>query len=131
MRRSRDEAALFHDLNDPARPGFNQHDAVVHNRVAMLADAILCGNFVVFHARRRQHRAYLDLLLVSVRRRGLAHDILPEPGALVDAEEASDTAGNSTKHAADNSTHRSGCRGAFICAALSASDYALCLNPNR
>jgi hypothetical protein len=117
-------------LNDPARPGLNQHHAVVHDSVAVLADTILGRDFIVLHARCGQHRADLDFILVSIRWRRLAHDILPEAGALFDAKEASDTAGNSTKHAADNSTHRSGCRSTLFRAALSASDNALCLSPD-
>ena len=121
---------LLYDLDNPAGPGLNQHHAVVHDSVAVLADTILRRDFVVFHARGGQHRANPDFILVSVRWRRLAHDILPEARALFDPEEASDTARNSTKHAADNSTHRSSRRSPLFRPTLSASDDALCMSPD-
>jgi hypothetical protein len=69
--------------------------------------------------------------LILVGGPSLAHDILPEARALLDAEEASDTPGHSTNHAANNSTHRSSRRSAFFSATLSATNYALCLSSNR
>ena len=41
----------IHDLNNPARPGLNQHRAVVHDSVAVLANTVFSRDFIVLHAR--------------------------------------------------------------------------------
>jgi hypothetical protein len=96
----------------------------------VFADTVFSRDLVLLHPRDGQHRPDPDLILISVRGASLAHDILPEARALVDPEEASDTACNATKYATDDATHRSSCS-ALLSATLNATNDALCVNACR
>jgi hypothetical protein len=50
------------------RCGIDQYGAIIHDRVAILGDAILPRHLVIGHAARRQVRADANLTFVTIRR---------------------------------------------------------------
>jgi hypothetical protein len=65
------------------RSRVNENRAVIHDRVAVIANAILSRHLVVGDAARRQDRSNADLLLVPMGRRALLNHVLAEARALI------------------------------------------------
>ena len=65
----------------------DQHDAVVHDRVAIASHAIFVGNHIIFDASGGQGRADDDALVPAIGRMALRDDIFAEARALVRAEQ--------------------------------------------
>jgi hypothetical protein len=97
----------------------------------MPAHAILGRNFVIPNAARRQLRTDPHFALIAVRRYVLTDHILPETGLLIDAEEAGDTARDTSNHAANDSADRSGCGCALCGPTLGSANDALRVCANR
>jgi hypothetical protein len=93
----------FDDLNNPVRPRIDQHRPVIHDRVAVVANAVLGGHLVIGHAAGRQDRSDADLLLVSMGGRALLNHVLAEARALIVGQSADDC----TTNTADDCSHRS------------------------
>src|SRR5215207_1960627 len=99
---------LADDLDDAAGAGLDQNRSVIHNRVAVVGDAILLRDLIVLHAGGREGRTDADLFLVAVGRNALGHHILAELRLLLIGE----TAHNRARHAADGCADRTANDGA-------------------
>src|SRR5215217_9535555 len=61
----------------------NQHRAVVHHRVAVVANAVFGGHLIIGHATGRQHGPDSDFFLIAVRGPALPNRILAKARALL------------------------------------------------
>src|SRR3569832_1450661 len=123
---------LFDDFHDAVRPGIDQDRAGIDDRIAIIADAILGGNFIVGHACFRQHRTDADVLAIVIGGVVTFGNIAVEARALVDAQHTGDAADHATDDAADNGSNRTGRPFAFARAMLDAAGHAaLCKRGHR
>jgi hypothetical protein len=93
---------LFDDFNYPMGAGIHQDGTVIHDRVAIVADAILGRHVVVCHTGLGQYRADADILAVTVRGIMTLGDIAMEPRSLIDAQDAIHAADHASNDASDD-----------------------------
>ena len=91
----------------------NQHRAVVHHRVAVVANAVFGGHLIIGHATGRQHGSDPDLLLIAVRGPTLPNRLLSKTRALLVRKAPDDrpahAANDGSNGSSDDSTANSTC----------------------
>jgi hypothetical protein len=92
---------LFDDFNYPMAPRVHEDGAVVHDRVAIVADAIFGRYVVVCHAGIGQYRADADIFAVMIRGIMALGDIAVEPRSFIDAQDAV----HATDHASNDASN--------------------------
>jgi hypothetical protein len=117
----RSTIALFEDFDDPVGARFDQNRAAVHDRVAIIPNAIFRRHVIIGDARFRQDRADPDRFVIFIGRPALLDHIAVKTGPLIDAEHP----GNATHHAADDTADhgadRTGCAFTLAGASLHAT----------
>ena len=119
------EPRSLDDLNDAASAGVDEHRSIIDHGVAILANSVFLGNFVVSHACFRKLSAYPYIAMIAVRRTVLFNYITAETRALIYTQNACDAANDASNRAADNSADRT-CRAlAFAGTSFNASRHTL------
>src|SRR5450432_248028 len=97
---------LLDDLDNPAAARFDQNRAAVHDRVAIVSDAIFRRHVVIGDAFFRQNRADPDILAVLIGRVTPFDDIIAKAGTLVDAKDTVDAADHAANDPTDDRSDR-------------------------
>jgi hypothetical protein len=100
--------ALLENLDDPMGARFDQNRAAVHDRVAIVPNAIFRWHVIIGDARFGQHRADPDRLVIFIGRAALLDHIAVEAGTLIDAEHPGHTTHHAADDTADHGTDRTG-----------------------
>ncbi len=92
---------------------------------------VLGGNIVIGHSLWRQNHADAQFIPVAICGGSLLHDILVEPGAIVDAQNPSNRAGDRTNRSTDDCPNWTGVSVAYDGAFFCASNRSLCVRIYR
>jgi hypothetical protein len=92
---------LLDDFDNPVGTRVDQNRATVHDRVAIVPNAIFLRHIIIGYALLRQNRANPDILAILIGRAVLLNDITAKARTLIDAENA----GYSADHAADDTAN--------------------------
>jgi hypothetical protein len=93
---------LFDNLDDAAGPRIDQNGATIHDRVSVLAYAILRRHIVIADTLIGEYRANSYIFVILIGRAPLFDDIRAEARPLIDAKDASHSANDAANHATDN-----------------------------
>lgn len=100
--------SLLDNLNDPVRPRIDQHCPLIHDGVAIVANAVFGGHLIVGDPTGGEFRTNPQFLLVPVGLWALLDDVLPKSGALVIGQAANDRSAYASNYrsnrAADDGT---------------------------
>lgn len=118
--------SLLDDLDNPVGTRVDQHRAVVHDGVTIIADAIFGWDVIIGDAFVGQHRADAHVIGITVGRDVPLDDIAVKAWPLIDAENPGNAAHHTSDDAADNGSDRTG--GAF---AISRTPFNSTRNPLR
>jgi hypothetical protein len=101
-------AVLLDDFDDPAGPRIDQNGTVVHDRVAIVPDAIFRRHIVIGDAFLGQNRADPDVFTILIGRAMLLDRVTAKARTLIDAENAVDATDHTAYDAAHNCSEGTG-----------------------
>jgi hypothetical protein len=101
-------AVLLDDLDNPVGARIDQNRAAVHDRVAIVPDAVFRRHVVIGDAVVRQNRADPDVIAILIGGAALLDDITAKAGTLIDAEHAGDATDHAANDPANDGADRTG-----------------------
>jgi hypothetical protein len=104
---------LLDDLDNAVGPRIDQNRTVVHDRVAIIPNAIFRRHIVIGDAFFGQNRADPDVLAILIGRAALLDDIAAKAGTLVHAQNPADATDHPANDAADDGADRTSSSFAF------------------
>jgi len=119
------DAVLLDDFDNPVGARIDQNGTVVHDRIAIVADAIFRGHIVIGDAFLGQYRADPHLLVIPIRRTMLLDCVTAKARALIDAKDPVDATDHTANNAADDGSEGTGGSFAFSRTSLNAIGDAL------
>jgi hypothetical protein len=109
----------------------DQNRAVIHDRVAVIMDAIFRRHVIIGNAGFGKNGANPDIFAVVIGGAALLDDVAMKTGALIDAENPGDAANHATDDTADYRADRACGAFAFSGAALNSAGHPLGLRDGR
>jgi hypothetical protein len=112
---------LLDHLDYASRSRINEHRSIIHNRIAIIANAVFRRNIIVGDACFRKYRAYSHIAFVAIGGSMFVDDIMTEARACIHAKNARHTAYDPSDCAAYDSAHGTCCAFAFAGTTVNAS----------
>ena len=99
---------LFDDFDDAMGARIDQDGPVVHDRIAIVADAIFRRHIVISDALLGQNGADPNVFVIPIRGAMLFDRVAAKARALIDAKDSIDAADYTADHAANDGSDRTG-----------------------